>query len=62
MAEIRTAEGMLYLATVIDLYSRKLLAAPTSVHPDAILAADAIKIAVTVRGGRESVASVISPH
>jgi putative transposase len=28
----------LYLATVLDLYSRRLLGAATSVHPDAQLA------------------------
>ena len=51
MTEIPTDEGKLYLATVIDLCSRRLLAAPTSDHPDAELAMDAIKMAVAVRGG-----------
>lgn len=35
----------LYLATVIDLYSRRLLGAATGVHPDAELACAAIKVA-----------------
>ena len=35
ITEIPTACGKLYLATVIDLYSRRLLAAATSLHPDA---------------------------
>jgi putative transposase len=42
----------LYLATVIDLYSRRLLGAATGLHPDAALAGAAIKMAVATRGGR----------
>jgi putative transposase len=45
MTEIPTDEGKLYLATVLDLFSRRLLACPTSEHPNADLACDAIKIA-----------------
>ena len=37
---------------MLDLFSRKLLACPTSEHPDAQLAGDAIKMATAVRGGR----------
>jgi putative transposase len=55
MTEIPTDEGKLYLATVLDLFSRKLLACPTSVHPDAALVCDAIKIAAAVRGGRPEI-------
>ena len=33
ITEIPTGEGKLYLATVIDLYSRRLLACPISEHP-----------------------------
>jgi putative transposase len=40
------------LATVLDLYSRRLLVCPTSEHPDAQLACDAIKIAR--RGARRA--------
>jgi putative transposase len=47
------------MATVLDLFSRRLLAAPTSEHPDAQLAADAIKIAAAARGGRAKIDSVI---
>lgn len=47
------------MATVIDLYSCKLLACPIGEHPDAGLAADAIKIAAAVRGGREQIEGVI---
>lgn len=42
----------MYLATVIDLYSRRLLGAATGLHPDAELACAAIKMAVTARGGK----------
>ena len=44
---------------MIDLYSRRLLAAATSVHPDAELAGAAIKMAAAVRGGREHIEGVI---
>jgi putative transposase len=59
ITEIPTDEGKLYLATVLDLFSRKLLACPTSTHPDAELACDAIKIATTIRGGRTKVEGVV---
>ena len=45
----------LYLATVIDLYSRRLLGAATSRHPDAELACAAITMAVTARGGKDAI-------
>jgi transposase InsO family protein len=45
----------LHLATVIDLYSRRLLGAATGLHPDADLACAAIKMAVAARGGRETI-------
>ena len=35
MTEIPTDGGKLYLATVLDLFSRKLLGAATGLHPDA---------------------------
>ena len=54
ITEIPTGEGKLYLATVLDLYSRRLLACPISEHPDADLVCDAIKIAAAVRGGAPS--------
>ena len=57
ITEIPTDEGKLYLATVIDLCSRRLLGYPTSAHPDAELAGQAIKMAVATRGG--AVAGVI---
>jgi putative transposase len=59
MTEIPTAAGKLYLATVIDLYSRRLLGAATGLHPDAELACEAIKMAGTARGGTEHITGVI---
>jgi putative transposase len=59
ITEIPTGEGKLYLATVLDLYSRRLLACPISEHPDAVLAGDAIKIAAAVRGGRQAIEGVV---
>jgi transposase InsO family protein len=44
---------------VIDLFGRRLLAAPMSAHPNAQLAADALRMAVAVRGGRERIEEVI---
>ena len=55
MTEIPTGEGKLYLATVIDLYSRRLLGAATSAHPDADLARAAIRMAVAARGGKDAI-------
>jgi putative transposase len=59
ITEIPTDEGKLFLATVLDLFSRRLLACPTSTHPDTELCSDAIKIAVAARGGRQNVEGVI---
>jgi len=59
ITEIPTEHGKLYLATVIDLYSRRLLGAATGLHPDAPLAGAAITMAVAARGGNQAVAGVI---
>ena len=59
ITEIPTAAGKLYLATVIDLYSRRLLGAATSRHPDADLAGAAIRMAIAVRGGTEAIRGVV---
>ena len=59
ITEIPTDEGKLFMATVLDLCSRRLLAAPTSDHPNAELAMDAINMAVAVRGGAEQIRDVI---
>jgi len=55
MTEIPTAAGKLYLATVLDLYSRRLLGAATGLRPDAALACEAIKMAVAARGGAQHI-------
>jgi transposase InsO family protein len=57
ITEIPTDEGKLYLATALDLFSRRLLGYATSAHPDAVLAGQAIKMGVAARGG--NVAGVI---
>lgn len=59
ITEIPTAAGKLYLATVIDLYSRRLLGAATSRHPDADLACAAIEMAIAVRGGVDAIRGVV---
>jgi transposase InsO family protein len=59
ITEIPTDHGKLYLATVIDLYSRRLLGAATGLHPDAELACRAITMAVAVRGGQQAINGVI---
>jgi len=59
VTEVPTGEGKLYLATVLDLFSRRLLACPMSEHPDAELCGDAIKIAAAARGGRERIDGVV---
>ena len=59
ITEIPTSAGKLYLATVIDLYSRRLLGAATSRHPDAALACAAVEMAIAVRGGRQAIAGVV---
>jgi len=59
ITEIPTAAGKLYLATVVDLYSRRLLGAATSGHPDADLACAAIRMAIAVRGGTDAIRGVV---
>jgi len=59
ITEIPTAGGKLYLATVIDLHSRRLLGAATSRHPDSDLAEAAIEMAIAVRGGVEAIRGVV---
>ncbi len=51
MTEIRTDEGKLYLATVIDLYSRRNLGYAMSAHHDAGLVVAALNMAAVTRGG-----------
>ena len=51
LTEVPTDEGKLYLATVEDLASRRIIGFGLSEHHDAELATAAIKMAVAVRGG-----------
>ena len=57
MTEIVTGEGKLYLATVIDLYSRRILGYAMGAHHDAALVVAALNMAAVTRGG--DVAGVI---
>jgi transposase InsO family protein len=57
--EIRTGEGKLYLDSVLDMGSRRILGHALGGHHDAELACGALAMAVAVRGGRRNVASVI---
>ena len=59
MKEVVTGEGKLYIASVIDLCSRRLLGLASSTSPNAQLACDAIKMAVAVRGGADQIAGVV---
>ena len=55
--EIKTGEGKLYLASVMDMASRRVLGFAAGEHHDAQLAYSALVMAVAVRGGQ--VAGVI---
>jgi transposase InsO family protein len=50
--EIPTGEGKLYLASVMDMASRRVLGFALGEHHDAQLAYSALVMAVTVRGGQ----------
>jgi transposase InsO family protein len=51
LTEIVTDEGKLYLAAVLDLFSRRLLGYATSEHHDADVAVAALNMAAANRGG-----------
>jgi putative transposase len=51
---IRTGEGPLYLATVIDLWSRRCLGYAMSPHHDQALTIAALQMATTSRGGKRA--------
>ncbi len=51
LTEVPTDEGKLYLATVEDLASKRIVGFGLSEHHDAELATAALKMAVAVRGG-----------
>ena len=48
---ISTGEGWLFLATVIDLFSRRVIGWALASHMRAELACDALKMAIATRGG-----------
>jgi transposase InsO family protein len=48
---IRTWEGWLYLATVIDVFSRRVLGFALADHMRALLVCDSLQLAVATRGG-----------
>jgi putative transposase len=50
--EIKTGEGKLYLASVLDMASRRVLGFALGEHHDAALAYGALVMAVAVRGGQ----------
>jgi transposase InsO family protein len=51
LTEVDTDEGKLYLATVLDLFSRRMLGYAMSEHHDAALAVAALRMAAASRGG-----------
>ncbi|MGW7410670.1 DDE-type integrase/transposase/recombinase, partial [Streptomyces sp. NPDC054833] len=51
MTEIVTSEGKLYLACVIDLFSRRLLGYAMGERHDAELVVASLNMAATIRGG-----------
>jgi hypothetical protein len=57
--EIVTDEGKLYLDTVLDVSSRRIVGFGLSAHHDAELACGALQMAVAVRGGRAAITGVI---
>ncbi len=57
--EIVTDEGKLFLDSVLDMGSRRIVGFALGEHHDAALATRALQMAVAVRGGRQAVTGVI---
>jgi putative transposase len=57
--EVPTDEGKLFLDSVLDMASRRIVGFAVGAHHDADLATAALQMAVAVRGGREQVAGVV---
>ena len=57
--EIAADEGKLYLASVLDMGSRRIVGFALGEHHDTELACTALAMAVAVRGGREAISGVI---
>jgi putative transposase len=51
LTEIPTGRGVLYLASILDLNSRRAVGYALGAHHDADLAAAAVQVAIAVRGG-----------
>ncbi len=52
LTEIPTGQGTLYLASILDLNSRRAVGYALGAHHDADLAAAAVQVAIAVRGGQ----------
>jgi transposase InsO family protein len=57
--EIVTEEGKLFLDSVLDMASRRIVGFSLGEHHNADLAYDALLMAVAVRGGKDAIAGVI---
>jgi putative transposase len=57
--EIATDEGKVYLDSVLDMGSRRIVGFAVGEHHDADLATAALQMAVAVRGGTDALAGVI---
>jgi len=57
--EVPTDEGKLYLDSVMDMASRRIVGFAVGEHHDAALATAALQMAVAVRGGKQAVAGVV---
>jgi transposase InsO family protein len=57
--EVPTDEGKLYLDSVLDMASRRIVGFAVGAHHDAALATTALQMAVAVRGGKEAITGVI---
>jgi transposase InsO family protein len=51
LTEIPTGQGVLYLASILDLHARRAVGYALGEHHDADLAAAAVQVAIAVRGG-----------
>jgi hypothetical protein len=61
-AEIPTDEGKLFLDSVLDMGSRRVVGFALDEHHDAKLAHAALSMAVAVRGGKQAITAVIMHH
>ena len=57
--EIRTDQGKLYLDSVLDMGSRRIVGFALSTHHDTDLAYGALVMAVAARGGKDAIAGVV---